>query len=112
MPREALQREILEKINTIQEGKDKIVWISGTQMTQLFPKKNPSSIRMALSLLAESGQIRRERRKGRGPKGKTGQSAWYSALNVDPYEAVNGPKKIPRRPAKKKNPQKTTKKAS
>lgn len=93
MPREKLQQLLLEKIDSIQGENSHVVWISGTQLTQMFPKKNPSSIRAALSLLAESGQIRRERRKGRGPRGRTGQSSWYSSITIDPYQATNGPKK-------------------
>ena len=85
MPRNALQKLLLVRINEIQEGNEKVVWISGKQITELFPRQNPSSVRMALLLLTDQGLVRRERRKGRGKKGRTGQSAWYSSINADPY---------------------------
>lgn len=78
MARNEIRRDILVKLRDIQEDRDEPVWISGRQLTDLFSRYNPSSVRMALTLLADEGLIVRERRKGRGPKGKTGQSAWYT----------------------------------
>lgn len=78
MARDQIRRDILLKLRDIQEGRDEPVWISGRQLTDLFSKYNPSSVRMALTLLHDQGLVVRERRKGRGPRGKTGQSAWYS----------------------------------
>lgn len=80
-----MQEIVLAKINEIQAANEKVVWISGRQMVDILSKHNPASVRMALSLLAEKGMIRRERRKGRGPRGRTGQSSWYSSLEADPY---------------------------
>lgn len=77
MPRNEMQEIVYEKLFQIQEGNDDPVWVSGKQVTELLPKKNPSSVRMALLLLCDRGLLIRERRKGRGPKGKTGQSSWY-----------------------------------
>lgn len=82
MPREKMQERVLERIEAIQEGNDEPVWVSGRQVTELV-KGNPSSIRMALLLLVDRGKLKRERRKGRGPKGKTGQSAWYTLNGAD-----------------------------
>lgn len=78
MARDQIRKDILVKLRNFQEGQDDPVWVSGKQITNLFPKYNPSSVRMALTLLHDQGLIVRERRKGRGPKGKTGQSAWYT----------------------------------
>lgn len=78
MARDQIRKDILTKFRAFQEGKDEPVWVSGRQLTDLFSKYNPSSVRMALTLLHDQGLLVRERRKGRGPKGKTGQSAWYS----------------------------------
>lgn len=78
MPREETQEKILAKLQQIQKDNEEPVWVSGKQVTELLPKLNPSSVRMALLLLHDRGLVIRERRKGRGPKGKTGQSAWYS----------------------------------
>lgn len=83
MPREKAQEAVLEKLRYLQEGNSEPVWISGTQLTELIRDFNPSSIRMALLLLVESGQVQRERRAGRGKRGKTGQSAWYSLVSVE-----------------------------
>lgn len=85
MARDQIRRELLLKLRDVQEDRDEPVWISGKQLTDLFPKYNPSSVRMALTLLHDQGLIVRERRKGRGPRGKTGQSAWYS---LEPSQAV------------------------
>lgn len=82
MARDQIRRDILLKLRDIQEGRDEPVWISGKQLTDLFSKYNPSSVRMALTILHDQGLVVRERRKGRGPRGKTGQSAWYT-LNDD-----------------------------
>ena len=85
MPREKMQEKVLARMEQIQEGNDELVWVSGKQVTELV-KGNPSSIRMALLLLVDKGKLKRERRKGRGPKGRTGQSAWY-ALNGADHES-------------------------
>lgn len=77
---------ILDKFNYLQEGNTKTVWVSGTQVTELFKQENPSSIRMALLLLVDEGKIVRERRRGRGGRGKTGQSAWYALAQIPPPE--------------------------
>ena len=78
MARNKLQEIIYAKFLGMQEGNEESVWISGIQVTQLLKSQNPSSIRMALLFLVDSGKLQRERRKGRGKRGKTGQSSWYS----------------------------------
>lgn len=83
MPREAMQRKVLGKLRTIQEDEKEAVWVSGRQITELLPKENPSSVRMALLLLVDNGLVIRERKKGRGQRGKTGQSAWYRVTSND-----------------------------
>lgn len=83
MAREKMQEIILAKLTHLQEGNEDPVWVSGTQLTELLRPHNPSSIRMALVLLVDSGQVHRERRAGRGKKGKTGQSAWYTVGNIN-----------------------------
>lgn len=82
MAREKTQEAVLDKLRYLQEGNEAPVWVSGTQLTELLRGHNPSSIRMALVLLVDSGQVHRERRAGRGKKGRTGQSAWYSLAKV------------------------------
>lgn len=83
MARDKTRAKILAKFEYLQEGNDEPVWISGTQVTELLKRENPSSVRMALALLVEEGAIIRERRKGRGKRGRTGQSAWYSLARVN-----------------------------
>lgn len=73
-----MQETVLAKLEQIQDGGDKPIWMSGKQITELLPKENPSSVRQALLLLHDRGVVVRERRKGRGKRGKTGQSSWYS----------------------------------
>lgn len=78
MARNKMQELIHAKLTEIQEGHDEPVWVSGIQVTQLLKSHNSSSIRMALLLLTDAGRLWRERRKGRGKRGKTGQSSWYA----------------------------------
>ncbi len=81
MARGEMKEIVYAKLREIQEDNDGPIWISGIQMTQLLKAYNPSSVRMALLLLVDDDRIIRERRKGRGGKGMTGQSSWYMAID-------------------------------
>lgn len=86
MARKEMKEIVYAKIQQVQEGNPEPVWISGIQLTQLLKTHNPSSIRMALLLLVDDEVLVRERRKGRGDTGKTGQSSWYAIPQAVPVE--------------------------
>lgn len=82
MARNELREIVLAKFQHIQQGIDQPVWVSGVQVTELLKSHNPSSIRVALLLLVDDEVLVRERRRGRGKTGRTGQSAWYALAEV------------------------------
>jgi hypothetical protein len=89
LARDKIRKAVLEKFQSIQEGNTEAVWVSGTQVTELLRRYNPSSVRVALLLLVEEGEIIRERRKGRGKRGATGQSAWYALARIPVEEKAS-----------------------